>query len=282
VPAAMTDDGVSISYEAAGQGPPDLLCIHGWGGSGRAFEPMLEHLDLTRGRAVTYDLRGHRRSDPADGGYTLDQLAADALSVADAAGLDEFVVLGFSMGAKFGQYLALVAPQRVAGLILLAGCPAGEIPLPAELTDDWYGREGDAARMAEIALTYSTQPIDPEVLARFGEDAAMVRRVALEGTLTACVDTSFADRVGAIAAPALVIGGLHDPMFTPELMREGVAAPLPNARLALLDAGHEIAMEAPRTLAALVEAFLAGLGGQAGVSPSAAASRPRERMPSLR
>ena len=49
-------------------------------------------------------------------------------------------------------------------------------------------------------------------------------------------------------------------MFTPDLLREAVAAPLPGARLVLLDAGHEIAIELPGQLAALIEAFLAGLG----------------------
>lgn len=268
MPAAMTQDGVSISYESAGEGPPNLLCMHGWAGSGRYFDAMIEHLDRTRLRAVTFDLRGHGRSDPADDGYTLDQLASDTLAVADAAGLGEFVVLGFSMSAKFGQYLALVAPGRVAGLILLAGCPAGAIPLPGELTEDWFGREGDARRMAELAESYSSHAIDPKLLERFGQDAATIRRAALVGTLHAAIATSFADRVGSIAAPTLVIGGIHDGMFTPDLLREAVVAPLPDARLALLDAGHEIALEVPRQLAALIEAFLGGLG---------AASRSRRR-----
>jgi 3-oxoadipate enol-lactonase len=254
----MTDDGTSISYEAAGEGPPNLLCMHGWAGSGRYFDATIEQLDLSRLRAVTFDLRGHGRSGPA-GGFTLDRIAADALAVADAAGLDEFVVLGFSMSAKFGQYLALAAPERVSALILVAGCPASEIPLPAELTDDWLAREGDAARMAELATAYASNPIAPERLERFGEDAATIRREALQGTLDVACATSFIERVGAIAAPALVVGGRHDAMFTPELLREAVAAPLPDARLELLDAGHEIAIELPGELAALVEGFLAQL-----------------------
>ena len=258
MPAAMTDDGISISYESAGEGPPNLLCVHGWAGSGRYFDTTIGRLDLARVRAVTFDLRGHGRSDPAEEGHTLDRIAADALAVADAAGLDEFVVLGYSMGAKFGQYLSLLAPERVRGLILVAGCPAGEIPLPAELTEDWLGREGDAVRMAEIAETYASNAIEPAILARFGQDAASVRRAALEGTLHAATATSFADRLGAIAAPALVVGGVHDPMFTPELLRDAVVAPLSGARLALVDAGHEIAIELPGQLASLIEAFLAG------------------------
>lgn len=263
MPAATTDDGISISYESAGTGPPNLLCMHGWGGSGRYFDATVERLDLTRVRAVTVDLRGHGDSEPGDD-YSLDRVAADTLAVADAAGLDEFVVLGFSMSAKFGPYLALVAPARVRGLILVAGCPFGEIPLPRELTDDWFGRAGDAGRMAELAVGYSSNPIAPHLLERFGEDAAKVGRAALEGTLHACLTTSIADRVGEIAIPTLVVGGINDAFFTPDLLRDAVAAPLPAARLALLDAGHELAIEVPQQLAALIEAFLAGMRAGAG------------------
>ena len=99
--------------------------MHGWAGSGRYFDATIEHLDLTRLCAVTFDLRGHRESDPATDGYTLEQIAADALAVADAAGAREFVVVGFSMSAKFCQYLSLVdcghevpieAPRELAAL----------------------------------------------------------------------------------------------------------------------------------------------------------------------
>ena len=86
MPAVTTDDGVSISYATAGEGPPHLLFMHGWAGSGRYFDATIEHLDLTRLRAVTFDLRGHGSSDPATDGYTLERIAADALAVADAAG----------------------------------------------------------------------------------------------------------------------------------------------------------------------------------------------------
>ena len=76
MPAATTDDGVSISYLSAGEGPPDLLCMHGWGGSARYFDALIERLDLTRLRAVSVDLRGHGGSDRTEDGYTLDRIAA--------------------------------------------------------------------------------------------------------------------------------------------------------------------------------------------------------------
>ena len=260
MPAVTTDDGVAIAYATVGEGPPDLLFMHGWAGSGRYFDATIEHLDLTRLRAVTYDLRGHRESAPSSDGYTLDGIAADALAVADAAGLGQFVLVGFSMSAKFGQYVSVLAPDRVLGQILIAGCPTGEIPLPSEMTDDWLSREGDPVRLAQVAEPFMTRAVEPEQMERFGHDAATIGRPALEGTLTAVMTTSFTDRLAAITAPTLVIAGGGDVMFPPDALRAAVLPPLAQARLETIDCGHEIPIEAPRELAALIEAFLADLG----------------------
>jgi pimeloyl-ACP methyl ester carboxylesterase len=256
MPVVTTDDGCALSYATAGEGPPHLLFMHGFAGSGRYFDATIEQLDLTRVGTVTYDFRGHRESDPATEGYTPERIAADALAVAGAAGLDRFVVVGFSMSAKFCQYLAIVAPDRVAGQVLVAGCPAGEIPLPQELIDDWLSREGDPERLAQLPEPYMTRPVAPELIDRFAVDAATIGRPALAGTLQAVMTTSFADRLSSIAAPSLVIGGAGDPMFTPDLLRTAVVAPLAGARLELIDCGHEIPIEAPRELAALIEDFV--------------------------
>ena len=128
------------------------------------------------------------------------------------------------------------------------------------MTDDWLSREGDPVRMAQLPEPYMTRPVEPEVMERFGADAATVGRAALEGTLTAAIATSFTDQVASITIPSLVIGGSGDPMFPPDALRDAVVAPLAGARLELVDCGHEVPIEAPRELAALIEAFLAGLG----------------------
>ncbi len=259
MPTATTDDGLTLDYATVGDGPPDLLFMHGWAGSRGYFDSTIEHLDPTGLRAVTYDLRGHGESAPANDGYSLDGIAADALAVADAAGLTEFVLVGFSMSAKFAQYVVLGAPERIAGLILVAGCPAGQIPLPAEVTADWLSRAGDAERMIEVPEPFMTRPVARDILERFGRDAARIELPALAGTLETVMTTSFTDRLTSVTVPTLVIGGRGDPMFPPETLRTAVVAPLAGARLVLVDSGHEIPMEAPDELAALIEDFVAGL-----------------------
>jgi pimeloyl-ACP methyl ester carboxylesterase len=134
------------------------------------------------------------------------------------------------------------------------------MPLPREITDDWLSREGDPVRMADVSTPFMTRPVEPAVMERFGRDAATIGRAALEGTLDAAMTTSFVDRLASTTVPSLVIGGSGDPMFPPGALRAAVVAPLASARLELIDCGHEIPIDAPRELASLIEAFVAGLG----------------------
>ena len=102
--------------------------------------------------------------------------------------------------------------------------------------------------------------VQPEVMDRFLDCAIKVPPGALEGTLNTCINASFAEKLAQLRTRTLVIGGAHDPIFSPEVLRQGVVAPLSCARLALVDSSHEIPIEKPQELAALIEAFLVGLG----------------------
>jgi pimeloyl-ACP methyl ester carboxylesterase len=254
MPSARTTDGVEIAFHLVGQPPPTLLFMHGWAGSGAYFDETLKHLDLNHMRAITIDFRGHGASGPSES-YSLEDLTADVIAVADEARAEDFILVGFSMSGKFAQYVTSQHPERVLGQVLVAGCPVGELPLPPQVLADWYDRAGNPERMIELARSYSSQPVADAVLARFGEDAARVPLVALRGTLEAVMSTSFMPA----ARPTLVVGGEHDAMFSPEMLREGVTDLIPGATLKLLECGHEIPVERPRELAALIEAFVAEL-----------------------
>jgi pimeloyl-ACP methyl ester carboxylesterase len=255
MPKTRSTDGVDIAYRVVGDGATTVLFMHGWAGSGRYFDTTVDRLDPSRSRAVTFDLRGHGDSGRPDAGYTLDQIADDAIAVADAVGAERVVLVGFSMAGKFAQYVACAHPDRVVGLMLVAGCPAFALPMPADLLADWYGRAGDAVRMAEIPRMYATQPVAEEVLERCGVDAARVPLVALRETIELVPGTSFADRLGDLIVPTLVVGGRDDAIFSPEALAEGVVAPIRAARLEMLDCGHEVPIEQPRQLAALIDEF---------------------------
>ena len=268
MPTTRSSDDVEISYEVVGDGPTDVVFLHGWAGSGRYFDSAVGYLDPSRIRAITFDLRGHGDSGRTDHGYSLEQIAADTIAVADAAGSARFVTVGFSMTAKFVQYVACTRPDRVTGQVLVAGCPASTLPLPPELLDDWYGRAGDAVRMAEIPRMYASRPVPDDVLDRCGVDAARVPLVALRGTIELVTTESFVDRLGVLDVPTLVIGGRDDAIFSPEALAAGVVAPVRGARLELVDCGHEIPIEQPQQLAGLIAGFVADVAEPSTLQPS--------------
>lgn len=251
--------GVEISYRSVGTGPPDLLFAHGWAGSGAYFDETIAALDLRRLRATTVDLSGHGDSSDGDGAWSLDGIDQMLLAAADAVGADSFVAVGFSMSGKFVQHLALRHPERVLGLLLVAGTQASALALPAELLDNWYGRAGSAEAMRELVQTFLTGPVDEVAFGRFCVSAARVPRAALEGTMSVTLESDFAAELASLNVPTLVVAGAGDELFTPELLRGTIVEQIASARIAIVDCGHEIPLERPRELSAVIEAFLAGL-----------------------
>jgi pimeloyl-ACP methyl ester carboxylesterase len=79
-----------------------------------------------RFRVIVPDLIGHGRSDkPHDPeAYARKNMAADVLSVLDDAGVERAHVWGYSMGTRVAEALAVLAPGRVASLVL-GGAPLG-------------------------------------------------------------------------------------------------------------------------------------------------------------
>ncbi|WP_083364058.1 alpha/beta fold hydrolase [Microterricola viridarii] len=91
-----------------------LLLLHAWGETGRSFDRLLPLLPPGVGaRAVD------QRWDDSAAPRTLASLAAEVLAFMDAAGLPRAVLLGSSSGGYVAQEVAVAAPERVAGLVLV-------------------------------------------------------------------------------------------------------------------------------------------------------------------
>jgi pimeloyl-ACP methyl ester carboxylesterase len=259
--ATPSTDQLEIAHRSVGSGPPELLLVHGWAGSGLYFDEIVSALDLAHVRATSLDLPGHGDSPGGDGIWSLDRIDDAILSVADRIGANRSVLLGFSMGGKFVQHFALRHPDRVAGLILAAGTQAASFTLPSEMLEVWYGCAGDAEAMKELARPFLTGPVDESALDRWSREAARATSPALRGTMDVTLETDFAAELPSLDVPTLVVAGGRDEFFTVDLLRDTIASQIGAARMAILDCGHEFGLERPREFAALIEAFLAGVQG---------------------
>jgi pimeloyl-ACP methyl ester carboxylesterase len=154
----FSSDGVHLAYidvspEGEDRGEPILL-IHGFASNHKInwVNPRwVTTLSRAGRRVIALDNRGHGESEklyaPAD--YRVDLMARDAAHLLAHAGVPRADVMGYSMGARIGAFLALGRPECVRSLIMgglgdrlinSAGLPAGigeamEAPSLADLTD---------------------------------------------------------------------------------------------------------------------------------------------------
>jgi non-heme chloroperoxidase len=89
-------DGARLAYDDAGKGRPVVL-IHGVCMSRRFFERNTAAL-AERFRVINVDLRGHGESPASEGGHTVSQYAQDVKHLLDSLGLEDVVLVGWSMG----------------------------------------------------------------------------------------------------------------------------------------------------------------------------------------
>lgn len=113
-------DGVELAVEDAGEGTPVVL-LHGLTATRRYVVMGSRALERSGHRVIAYDARGHGRSTPAPtcDAYAYEQLTDDLEAVMDALGLERAVLAGASMGAHTLLALALRAPERVAGMVVI-------------------------------------------------------------------------------------------------------------------------------------------------------------------
>lgn len=215
--------------------------------------------DLTaRFHVIRYDTRGHGRSQAPTGDYDMMRLGEDAVSVLDAAGVARAHVVGVSMGGMTGQWLGVHAPQRVDRLVL-ANTAAVMGPLSA-----WQARMATVRNsgMAVIVDAVLERWFTPDFRADHPDSVLRVRDMLLAtspdgyaGCCAAIRDMDQRGDIGAIVAPALVIGGLLDPATPPETAEE-LARLIPGARLEMLAAAHLSNIEQREAFGRLLVGFL--------------------------
>jgi len=115
--------GVSLAYQAIGDGPLDILFLPGWISQIEhlwelpALRRYLERL-ATFSRVIVFDRRGGGLSDRVLGEYSVEQDAEDALAVLDAAGSERAALLTYSLGGPVGALLAAEHAERVGALVM--------------------------------------------------------------------------------------------------------------------------------------------------------------------
>ncbi len=128
-------NGVELYYEIHGEGEP-VLMIHGLGSSTRDWDLQVPAL-ASRFKVVTYDVRGHARSEKPRQRYSVKLFADDAAALIRALNLGPMHVVGISMGGMIAFQLAVDAPELVRSLVIANSGPAMPIKTLAQRLMIW-------------------------------------------------------------------------------------------------------------------------------------------------
>jgi pimeloyl-ACP methyl ester carboxylesterase len=236
-----------------------VVLIHGVG--------LDQHMWAAFGRALgrpvhTYDLIGLGDGPRPPGPYTLAQYADQLSAVVAELGTAPVDLVGFSMGALIAQRFAVDQPDWVRRLVLVSTVFDRTPEERAAILD----------RVAEVRAGRYGDSIEPALQRWFTDDFATRRPEVVETVrqrmhandvdayggayeVFATGDAELVPLVDRLTAPTLVVTGELDQRSTPEMARR-LAAALPH--VIVPGVRHLLPVEAPDTLAELVNSFLDG------------------------
>jgi pimeloyl-ACP methyl ester carboxylesterase len=253
-------DGTKIFYRQAGpRGKAVMLLLHGFPTASHMFRHLIPLLS-ERYHVVAPDLLGFGQSDmPARDrfAYTFENIAKVMARFTEVIGLDRFVLYIFDYGAPVGLRMALMHPERVAGIVsqngnaYVEGLSDGWNPIrsywkdPSQANRDalraflkpestfWQYTEGAPDKALVSPDGYS---LDNYYLSRQGADEVQLD-LMLDYASNVAMYPRFQQYFRDAQPPLLAVWGRNDPFFLPQ-GAEAFKRDVPNAQVRLLDAGH--------------------------------------------
>jgi 3-oxoadipate enol-lactonase len=256
---ATLSAGPKIAYEGVGQGPA-LVLGHGFMLDSSIFSGQVEALS-DRYRVITWNARGHGATEDDGRPFTLRDNARDLIALLDALAIDRAVIGGHSQGGFVALSAALLAPQRVAGLVLIDTTPYGQEQNSFDGLEAFaaaWQSTGPTRELCRIlgGMAYGGDDIEPWIEKWMKYPPAEFVR-----SFRAVIERDdLSSRLSEITAPALVVHGSEDSGISLAEARQWASA-LPNARppVVIDGAPHASCATHPREVATAIDRFLSEL-----------------------
>jgi 3-oxoadipate enol-lactonase len=258
----LNHDGHKIYFDLAGRHNAPVVCFtHSLAADGGMWTEQLVPLLAAGYRVLRLDMRGHGGSQPVEGDYTMDALAADVKGALDVLGIYKVHYIGLSIGGMIGQGFALAYPDRLHTLMLCDTHPCS----PEDSGGQWEQRKavvrsGGVKALADGNMarwfTDDFKTAHPDRWKEIHGTICGTSDAGFLGCAAAIQDFDYLDGLPTLKTPTLVICGDDDAATPPERNRL-IASKIPGARYEeIADARHLPNVERPETFNQLMMGWL--------------------------
>ena len=283
IPAKKVHVGdIDIAYKMLGKGDPVLL-FNGASDGMDAWDPsFLEGLSSNH-MVIAFDTRGIGNTTTGSKPYTYQQLANDSAGLLDALKIPKADVMGYSLGSYIAEQLAIMFPDKVNSLLLVASSCGGKdhTPKPPELIK----LQSDIVNKSLNNVSISHEEMKELVSASLGSGWIRLHPESLD--IPANITTlqqlkpglppeiannqnnvgkhwednpnwsGACDELAKLAKPTLVITGTDDNIYQPHVKSLKIVEKIPGAWLVQIeDAGHAVMDQYPEEIAKILNTFL--------------------------
>ena len=269
----LTVNGLRVHYLDWGNaGAPPVVCVHGFTSSAQAFNALARHFAHCFHLLVP-DVRGHGDSawSPTEA-YQLSDQVGDLAAFVDQLGLEQFTLVGTSMGGRIAMAYAGEHPERLVRLVINDIGP--DVEGGSQRITQTVGTRPEAFATLDDAIAYRRQVSS---IRRSEEDqretALGVLRQRPDGQWVWKMDPAYIRQrrqpggqprpalwpvLEHLPCPTLVVWGMESDILSEAQARRMVAVLPQGALVAVPGVGHAPTLVEPVALAAL-ERFLSGL-----------------------
>jgi len=244
-------------------GQESIIMLHGFSATKEHWLRFSSHL-YKQYHIIALDLLGHgANKQDLSQSYTVDSQVEYVRQVALKLGLDQFHLVGNSMGGAISSLYAATHPQQVLSATLIS--PAGVHDIPSKMDELLKGGINPLVTLEEedfadvMAFVMEEPPFIPAAITRVEAERAASRtkiNQRIFEDLHADLEKGLEVKLQQIQAPVLIIWGDQDRAINAANI-DKYAALIPNAeKLVLKDIGHLAMIEVPKVSALAMLDFL--------------------------
>lgn len=249
---------MTLTETVIGGGATRVIALHGWFGSSNGWGMLPELIDPDVFTWAFPDYRGYgsRRDEPGE--YTIQEIAADTIALADRLGWERFALVGHSMGGSAAQRVFADVPDRVSALVGISPVPASGVPFDEQSWGLFDGAaQNDDNRFAIIDYTTGSRQSKYWIDKMVAYSVAVSTREAFGAYLPAWAKYDFSAELPTPSIPVKAIVGQFDPALGEDTINATWVEQLTGCEIDVMtNAGHYAMFETPVALMTSIEKTL--------------------------